>query len=188
MASLSAIQTGFRQLSIALEASADFSAKIEQGNLRSCGRSLHFNGQMMKNATLGQIDLLRETPEARRVIGYLPQKMGVYPSVTALESLEYFAALNGVHRPNLINCLEKVELAIETHQRLDTFSGGMRRRFGIAVALVGKPQLVIVDEPTAGLDHFKWSTLLAYSCRSLYSALFTRLEFIEKCHSVLNQA
>jgi len=81
--------------------------------------------------------------------------MEVYPSVTALENPEYIAALNEVHGPNLINCLEKVELATETHQHLNTFSGGMRRRFGIAVALLGKHQLVIVDEPTAGLNHFK---------------------------------
>ena len=107
------------------------------------------------SASLDDLDLLRETAEARKDIGYLPQEMGVYPNVTALECLEYFAGLKGLSHLDLMAELEKVNLANEAHQRLDTFSGGMRRRFGIAVAFLGKPKLVIVDEPTAGLDPFE---------------------------------
>ncbi|MEM8953556.1 MAG: ATP-binding cassette domain-containing protein [Verrucomicrobiota bacterium] len=107
-------------------------------------------------ATLDDIDLLRSHHLARQHIGYLPQDMGVYPRMTALETLQYFAGLKGLSRSSeLLSKLEQVNLANEANQRLDTFSGGMKRRFGIAVAFLGNPRLVIVDEPTAGLDPFE---------------------------------
>ncbi|MEM9480527.1 MAG: ATP-binding cassette domain-containing protein [Verrucomicrobiota bacterium] len=121
-------------------------------------------------ASLGDIDLLKDRHAARRVIGYLPQDMGVYPNMTALETLQYFAGLKGLGPgTELMEELEKVNLAQEAHQRLDTFSGGMKRRFGIAVAFLGNPQLVIVDEPTAGLDPFerrRFQHLLAGASRN----------------------
>ncbi|MEM9080594.1 MAG: ATP-binding cassette domain-containing protein, partial [Verrucomicrobiota bacterium] len=108
------------------------------------------------SATLHDLDLLNDHNAARRQIGYLPQDMGVYPHMTALETLHYFAGLKKIPRKTkLREQLERVNLADQAHQRLDTFSGGMKRRFGIAVAFLGNPQLVIVDEPTAGLDPFE---------------------------------
>ncbi|MEM8680004.1 MAG: ABC transporter ATP-binding protein [Planctomycetota bacterium] len=109
------------------------------------------------SARLDDIDLVREPHRARQLIGYLPQEMGVYPRVTAREMLEYLAGLKGIkgrseRRMHVVAQLEKVNLGDVADQRLDTYSGGMRQRFGIAAALLGNPRLVIVDEPTAGLD------------------------------------
>lgn len=105
---------------------------------------------------LNDLDILENPLEARRHIGYLPQDMGVYPRVTAFEMLDYLSGLKGIpskSRKNLVNeYLERVNLLDVAHRRLDTYSGGMKRRFGIASAFIGSPSLVIVDEPTAGLD------------------------------------
>lgn len=105
---------------------------------------------------LGDNDIIESPNEARKQIGYLPQDLGVYPRVSAYEMLDYLAGLKGisaVNRSSLIpEQLERVNLLQDAHRRLDTFSGGMRRRFGIAAAFLGDPKLVIVDEPTAGLD------------------------------------
>lgn len=105
---------------------------------------------------LNDLDLLANPQEARRRIGYLPQDMGVYPRVTALEMLDYLAGLKGMDKQQrqqqVKQQLERVNLADVANRRLDTYSGGMRRRFGIAAAFLGSPELVIVDEPTAGLD------------------------------------
>ncbi|MEM7383655.1 MAG: ATP-binding cassette domain-containing protein [Verrucomicrobiota bacterium] len=107
-------------------------------------------------ARLGEIDLLTEPMKARRRIGYLPQDMGVYPNVSARETLQYFAGLKGLGKEvDVFEELARVNLDEVADQRLDTFSGGMKRRFGIAVAFLGCPDLVIVDEPTAGLDPFE---------------------------------
>lgn len=105
---------------------------------------------------LDDIDLLDDPQSGRHQIGYLPQDMGVYPLMSAYESLAYFAGLKGLAgSADVMQALDEVNLADVADQRLDTFSGGMRRRFGIAVAFLGKPKLVIVDEPTAGLDPFE---------------------------------
>ncbi|HEU4835526.1 MAG TPA: ABC transporter ATP-binding protein [Pyrinomonadaceae bacterium] len=102
-------------------------------------------------------DLLARKDHTRRMLGYLPQDFGLYPTLTAWQMLDYFAKLKGVvnkkERHALIDALlDRVNLSAERSQRLGGFSGGMRQRLGIAQALIGEPQLIIVDEPTAGLD------------------------------------
>lgn len=102
-------------------------------------------------------DLITRKDHTRRVLGYLPQDFGLYPTLTAWQMLDYLARLKGVvnkkERHALIDVLlERVNLSAERQQRLGGFSGGMRQRLGIAQALIGDPQLIIVDEPTAGLD------------------------------------
>ncbi|MBK6727187.1 MAG: ABC transporter ATP-binding protein [Xanthomonadales bacterium] len=108
-------------------------------------------------ARLDEIDLLRDKDAVRRVLGYLPQDFGVYPKVSALDLLDHFAALKGyVHKRErkevVEGLLQQVNLWNVRKLKLGGFSGGMRQRFGIAQALIGSPRLVIVDEPTAGLD------------------------------------
>ncbi len=95
-----------------------------------------------------------KTPDAiRRRIGYLPQDFGVYPNLTALEFMQYFAALKKLRDPARIRqLLEMVNLHDHADRPASTFSGGMRRRLGIAQALLNDPDILIVDEPTAGLD------------------------------------
>jgi ABC-2 type transport system ATP-binding protein len=106
---------------------------------------------------LDGLDLLADKPATRRLLGYLPQEFGVYPKVSADAMLDHFAVLKGVtargERRELIEALlRQVNLWDVRKRKLGTFSGGMRQRFGIAQALIGSPKLVIVDEPTAGLD------------------------------------
>jgi ABC-2 type transport system ATP-binding protein len=106
---------------------------------------------------LGEIDLLRESRRVRQVLGYLPQDFGVYPKVSAYDLLDHLARLKGLaeskNRREVVNeLLQRTNLYSVRRQKLGTFSGGMRQRFGIAQALIGDPKLVIVDEPTAGLD------------------------------------
>ena len=108
-------------------------------------------------ARLGEIDLVGDPMRARRVIGYLPQDVGTYPRVTAREMLDYIAGLRGIgparaRRQLVQRELERVNLGDVADRRLDTYSGGMRQRFGIATVFIDSPRLVIVDEPTAGLD------------------------------------
>jgi ABC-type multidrug transport system ATPase subunit len=106
---------------------------------------------------LGDIDVLREKDKVRRLLGYLPQEFGVYPRITAEAMLSHFAVLKGIvnarERRDTVNALlQRTNLYDARKQNLSTFSGGMRQRFGIAQALLGNPKLIIVDEPTAGLD------------------------------------
>ncbi|HXR63635.1 MAG TPA: ABC transporter ATP-binding protein [Rudaea sp.] len=106
---------------------------------------------------LNDLDVLADKPAARRLLGYLPQEFGVYPKVSAEAMLDHFAVLKGVvargERKALVEALLKqVNLWDVRKRKLGTFSGGMRQRFGIAQALIGNPKLIIVDEPTAGLD------------------------------------
>jgi ABC-2 type transport system ATP-binding protein len=104
-----------------------------------------------------QVDVLNEKHEARKILGYLPQDMGIYPGLSAEVLLDHFAVLKGVvhageRREAVDRLLRLTNLYDVRRRKLGTYSGGMRRRFGIAQALLGDPQLIIVDEPTAGLD------------------------------------
>lgn len=106
---------------------------------------------------LGDIDVLHEKDKVRQVLGYLPQEFGVYPRSSAVELLDHLALLKGVkntgERKELVNyLLQKVNLFEHRKKAVKSFSGGMRQRFGIAQCLIGNPKLIIVDEPTAGLD------------------------------------
>lgn len=103
------------------------------------------------------INVLEEKHELRKVLGYLPQEFGVYPRVSAEEMLHYVARLKGIannaERKEVVNALlEQVNLYNHRKKFLGGYSGGMKQRFGIAQALIGNPRLIIVDEPTAGLD------------------------------------
>src|SRR5690349_1960232 len=106
---------------------------------------------------LGDIDVLKQKEAVRRALGYLPQEFGVYPRISAEDLLDHFAILKGIHKRSerreiVSSLLNRVNLHQVRKQNLGTFSGGMRQRFGIAQALLGNPKLIIVDEPTAGLD------------------------------------
>ncbi|MEM9888504.1 MAG: ABC transporter ATP-binding protein [Bacteroidota bacterium] len=109
--------------------------------------SIHFN----------DINVLEEQMAVRKVLGYLPQEFGVYPKVSAEKLLDYFATLKGVSakkdRKRLVEEALKVTNLYEVRKKhVSGYSGGMKQRFGIAQLLLNKPQLIIVDEPTAGLD------------------------------------
>jgi len=106
---------------------------------------------------LGDINILQQKDELRKVLGYLPQDFGFYPKVSAEDMLTHFAVLKGIsnkkERKEIVDSLLSQTNLFEAKKRnLSEYSGGMRQRFGIAQALLGNPKLVIVDEPTAGLD------------------------------------
>ena len=106
---------------------------------------------------IGDIDIFNDKHSLRKLLGYLPQEFGVYPKVTAIELLDHMAIMKGItssidRKSEVDALLKKTNLWESRDQRLGTFSGGMKQRFGIAQALLGDPKLIIVDEPTAGLD------------------------------------
>ena len=134
-------------------------------------------------ATFEDLDVLRDKDRVRRVLGYLPQEFGVYPKVTAAEMLDHFARLKGMtdskaRKATVDALLERTNLSGVRKQRLGGFSGGMRQRFGIAQALIGNPRLIIVDEPTAGLDpeeRVRFHNLLADIGRDVIVILSTHI-------------
>lgn len=106
---------------------------------------------------MGELDVLRQKEEVRKILGYLPQEFGVYPRFSAEAMLNHFAILKGIvgagERKELVShILQITNLWGVRSQKLGTYSGGMRQRFGVAQALLGSPELIILDEPTAGLD------------------------------------
>jgi len=106
---------------------------------------------------LGDIDVLKDKAAVRRILGYLPQEFGVYPKMSALDMLHHLGVMKGVtnagERREMVDALlNQTNLWDVRKKALSTFSGGMKQRFGIAQALLADPQLIIVDEPTAGLD------------------------------------
>jgi ABC-type multidrug transport system ATPase subunit len=107
--------------------------------------------------SLDGLDVLANKKEVRRILGYLPQEFGVYPKVSALDMLHHLAVMKGItekkERGEIVDALLQQTNLWETRKKsLGTYSGGMKQRFGIAQALLGNPKLIIVDEPTAGLD------------------------------------
>ena len=104
---------------------------------------------------LGELDVLQNPMEVRKQLGYLPQEFGVYPKISAYDMLDHIAILKGIRQDRkamVEELLQRVNLWDVRKNALGGFSGGMKQRFGIAQALIGDPQLIIVDEPTAGLD------------------------------------
>jgi ABC-2 type transport system ATP-binding protein len=109
------------------------------------------------SVSMGEIDVLKQKDEVRRRLGYLPQEFGVYPRISAQDMLSHLALLKGItnarERKEVVGAmLQRCNLYDVRKKALTGFSGGMRQRFGIAQALIGNPQLLIADEPTAGLD------------------------------------
>jgi ABC-2 type transport system ATP-binding protein len=130
-----------------------------KSTLMRCVASLQApsSGSIRFDGDAGPIDVVAEPERLRAVLGYLPQDFGVYPRVSALDMLDHLAVLKGLsnarqRRETVERLLAQVNLWEVRKKAIAGFSGGMRQRFGIAQALIGNPQLIIVDEPTAGLD------------------------------------
>lgn len=107
--------------------------------------------------SIGDIDVARDKQKLRKILGYLPQEFGLYPKVTAIELFDHLTVMKGItnkseREKSTKSLLLQTNLWKYRNRKLGTFSGGMKQRFGIAQALIGDPQLIIVDEPTAGLD------------------------------------
>ena len=139
------------------------------------------------------LDVLREKEAVRKILGYLPQEFGVYPRISVEAMLDHFAILKGLihkreRRESVEGLLEMTNLSDHRKQRLGTLSGGMRQRFGIAQALLGDPKLIIVDEPTAGLDpeeRRRFLNLLSEIGESVVVILSTHI--VEDVREVCNQ-
>jgi ABC-2 type transport system ATP-binding protein len=145
----------------------NFTLKLENGILGLLGPNGAGKSTLMKiiatvsrptegTVTLDGIDITKNPDYIRRMLGYLPQDFGVYPNLNAYEFLRYMAAMKGVGGPGLSNLiaqlLEGVNLTAAAKTRIGTYSGGMKQRIGIAQALLNSPKILILDEPTVGLD------------------------------------
>lgn len=105
------------------------------------------------NISVCGYDTQKQGDNVRKIIGYLPQELNMYPSLSVLDFVRYMAELKGIKdKKAVMNVLEQVDMVQFSNRRISQLSGGMKRRVGIAQALVGNPQILIVDEPTAGLD------------------------------------
>lgn len=142
---------------------------------------------------IGGFDALRQGDNIRQRLGYLPQEFGFYPSLKAFELLEYIAILKNVpksqRKSQVETVLAEVNLLDQAHRKVGTFSGGMRQRLGIAQALLGNPELLIVDEPTAGLDpeeRIRFRNLLARLSKKSTVLLSTHIVAdVELCDSLV---
>ena len=142
----------------------------------------------------GDINVSTQKEELRKVLGYLPQEFGVYPKVSAEEMLHYIARLKGIadnkQRSELVKALlQQVNLYDHRNKYLGGYSGGMKQRFGIAQALIGDPKLIIVDEPTAGLDpaeRLRFNNLLSEIGEHIIIILSTHIveDVSELCHDM----
>ncbi|MGE8513733.1 MAG: ABC transporter ATP-binding protein [Chryseobacterium culicis] len=130
-----------------------------------------------------EVDIIKNPDYIKQNLGFLPQDFGVYPKVSAYDLLEHIALLKGITDKNkrknqILNLLEKVNLSDFTKKEVHTFSGGMKQRFGVAQALLGDPKIIIVDEPTAGLDpeeRNRFNTLLNDISQDVIVILSTHL-------------
>ena len=140
------------------------------------------------------IDVLRDKQGVREVLGYLPQEFGLYPKVTAVDFLDHLAVMKGVtngkERKRVVeSLLNQTNLWDVRKKKLGSFSGGMKQRFGIAQALIGNPKLIIVDEPTAGLDpteRYRFHNLLSEIGENVVVILSTHIvdDVSDLCHSM----
>jgi ABC-2 type transport system ATP-binding protein len=151
-----------------IQALQDVSLQIPQGMFGLLGPNGAGKSTLMRtlatlqeadsgSASMDGINILKDTDQLRKVLGYLPQEFGVYPKVSAEVLLSHFATLKGIgnskERREVVDALlQQTNLWEHRKKQLGGFSGGMKQRFGIAQALLGNPRLIIVDEPTAGLD------------------------------------
>jgi len=148
--------------------------------MRSIATLQKVDGGVMR---FGDIDIAAQPDRLREVLGYLPQDFGVYPKVSAIDMLDHLAQLKGISqrgaRRDLVRTLLlKTNLWEDRNKRLGGYSGGMKQRFGIAQALLGNPRLIIVDEPTAGLDpaeRFRFHNLLAEISEDVVVVLSTHI-------------
>ena len=162
------IKNVFKTYSNNVEALKDVTLEIENGMFGLLGPNGAGKSTLMRtiaglqeldsgSITVGDIDVSKHKHELRKVLGYLPQEFGLYPKVNALELFDHLATMKGItdskERGKLTkSLLSQTNLWKYRNRKLGTFSGGMKQRFGIAQALIGEPKLIIVDEPTAGLD------------------------------------
>ncbi|MGX5820249.1 ABC transporter ATP-binding protein [Chitinophaga lutea] len=147
--------------------------KTITGLQRPTSGAIRFNGE----------DVVKDPIFLRRQLGFLPQDFGVYPKVSAYDLLQHLAILKGVanakeRKAQILDLLEKVNLTTHRNKAVHTFSGGMKQRFGVAQALLGNPQLLILDEPTAGLDpeeRHRFNALLSEISGNIIVMLSTHL-------------
>lgn len=135
------------------------------------------------NIYFNEANVVKKPIDIQRFLGFLPQYFGVYPKVSAYNLLDHIARLKGIanksqRKGQIINLLEKVNLLEDKNKEVHTFSGGMKQRFGVAQALLGDPKIIIVDEPTAGLDpeeRNRFNTLLSEISEDVVILLSTHL-------------